>query len=137
MRKAGLGGKRPQTFLVKEDDTKMDNRSRSVRHEQRLAKDLSSRTTPNSGATPFVGAKGDLQDDQFVWQAKLTKQSSLSLGSGVLMEVSRQAAALNKHPALALTLEGLPDPLEKDWVVIPAHVFKEMKESCYGASPES
>lgn len=128
MKKSGMGGKRPTPVFGGPKESQ-DNKSRSVRHENRLAKELGSRTTPNSGALPFIGDKGDLQDDLFVWQAKLTKGSNLSLGSKVLLEVCRQASQLGKIPALALTMEGLPDHLEKDWVCLPTHIFKEMRDS--------
>lgn len=122
-----LGGKkpRPNVFVKKE---KQDNKSRSVRHESRIAKSIGARVQPNSGALPFISQKGDLTDDHFVWQAKLTKNGRLSLTSDVIAEVYEQACMTGKRAGLALTLEGLPDHLPKDWIAVPLDVWQEIME---------
>lgn len=121
-----LGGKKPRPKMMDHVEQRLSNKARSNVHEDRLQGVLRSKTTPNSGALPNITFKGDLQDDDFVWQAKLTEKSRFTLTSEVIVELKRQASLLSKHPALALTLEGLPDHVEKDWVVIPASVFAEI-----------
>ena len=95
-------------------------------HENRLQSVLRSKATPNSGALPNISFKGDLQDDLFVWQAKLTDKSRFTITSDVLVELQRQASLNSKWPGVALTLEGLPDHMQKDWVTLPATVFGEL-----------
>jgi hypothetical protein len=125
MKMNNLGSKRP-TPNVFDDTSPNCNKSRSVVHEDRLQKVLRSKTTPNSGALAEISYKGDLQDGLFVWQAKLTDKSRFTITSDVLVELQRQASLNSKWAGVALTLEGLPDHLEKDWVMIPASVFGEI-----------
>ena len=124
MKTSGLGGKRPTPNLFNEQPT--CNKSRSVKHEKRLEGVLDSKITPNSGALPNISFKGDLQDGLFVWQAKLTQNDRFTITSDVLVELKRQASLNSKWPGVAITLEGLPDHMEKDWVAIPASVFREL-----------
>jgi hypothetical protein len=126
MKTSGLGGKKPRPKIF--DEVTLCNKSRSVVHEKRLEDVLHSNVTPNSGALPNISAKGDLQDSLFVWQAKLTDKSRFTITPDVLLELNRQASMNAKWPAMALTLEGLPDPLEKDLVVLPASIFTELIE---------
>jgi len=119
-----FGSKNPKPSCF--DDVVVTNKSRSVVHENRMQSVLDSYTTPNSGALPNISQKGDLQDGLFVWQAKLTKNNHFKITEPVVTEVCRQASLNSKWPAMVLTLEGLPDQIEKDWVVLPANVFKEL-----------
>jgi hypothetical protein len=121
-----FGTKKMRTFLENTEQEKVDNKSRSVRHENRVGKMLGAKPTPNSGALPWITTKGDLQDERFMWQAKLTDKASLSLGPSVIGELCKQAAAVSKFPALVLTLEAMPEPLPKDWVAVPADIFAEI-----------
>ena len=125
MRISGLGGKRPVPTAF-DDQTPKCNKSRSVIHENRLQDVLHSKVTPNSGALPNISTKGDLQDGLFVWQAKLTDKDRFTITSDVLVELKRQASLNSKWAGVALTLEGLPDHMEKDWVMLPASVFSEL-----------
>ena len=125
MKKTSLGSKRPVPKVF-EDNAPKCNKSRSVVHENRLQGVLRSKATPNSGALPNISFKGDLQDDLFVWQAKLTDKSRFTITSDVLVELQRQASLNSKWPGVALTLEGLPDHMQKDWVMLPATVFGEL-----------
>lgn len=125
MKKTSLGSKRP-TPNVFDDNEPQCNKSRSVVHEDRLQGVLRSRSTPNSGALPEISFKGDLQDGLFVWQAKLTDKARFTITSDVLVELQRQASLNSKWPGVALTIEGLPNHIEKDWVMLPASVFGEI-----------
>ena len=121
-----LGGKKPRPKMWAEVDRVRSNKERSQVHENRLQKGLRSRVTPNSGALPEISKKGDLRDELFVWQAKLTKNGKLSLNSDVLVELSRQSSLTGLWAGLALTIEGLPENVNKDWVAIPLDVFTEI-----------
>lgn len=126
MKKPSLGSKSPRPKLMEDAQRKLSNKARSNIHEERLEGVINSRRTPNSGARPEISKKGDLQDALFVWQAKLTEKSRFTITSDVLVELKRQASLLGKYPGMAITIEGLPDHLEKDLVLIPASVFREL-----------
>lgn len=125
MKKTSLGGKRPRPSVFDVEPPKC-NKSRSVDHEDRLQDVLRSKATPNSGALPEISYKGDLQDELFVWQAKLTDKNYFKVTEEVLVELKRQASLNSKWPGVALTLEGLASHMEKDWVMIPSSVFAEL-----------
>lgn len=127
MRSSGLGGKRPSPNVF--GNVSECNKTRSVRHEQRLEKVLDSKVTPNSGALPNISMKGDLQDGLFVWQAKLTDKDKFTITSDVLVELKRQASLNSKWAGVALTLEGLPEHIGQDWVMLPADVFHELLQT--------
>ena len=124
MKKTSLGSKRPEPNVFGEFD--LCNKSRSVLHEKGLESTINSRVTPNSGALPNISFKGDLQDERFVWQAKLTNKDRFTITSDILVELKRQASLNSKWPGVVLTLEGLPSHLEQDWVMLPASVFREL-----------
>lgn len=125
MKNSGLGSKRPKPNSFVESSPEC-NKTRSISHENRLQSVLQSKVTPNSGALPNISTKGDLQDGLFVWQAKLTDKDRFTITSDVLVELKRQASLNSKWGGMALTLDGLPDHIEKDWVMIPASVFSEL-----------
>ena len=124
MKKTSLGSKRPEPNVFGEFD--LCNKTRSVLHEKRLESTIGSKVTPNSGALPNISFKGDLQDELFVWQAKLTNKDRFTITSDILIELKRQASLNSKWPGVALTLEGLPSHLEQDWGMLPASVFREL-----------
>lgn len=124
MKKTSLGSKKPKPSFFEE--VKKDNKSRSARHENRLQGVLRSKTTPNSGALPNLSQKGDLRDELFVWQAKLTDKDRFTITSDVIVELKRQASLTGKWPGICLTMEGLPNHVEKDWVCMPANIFAEL-----------
>lgn len=119
-----FGSKNPKPSFF-EEEKKTCNKSRSVKHENRMQQVVRSKITPNSGALPNISQKGDLQDGLFVWQAKLTQNNHFKLTEDVIVEICRQASLNNKWPAIVLTLESL-NYREKDWVVLPASVFAEL-----------
>lgn len=121
-----LGSKRPRPKMMDQVEQKLSNKARSNVHEERLESVVRSKRTPNSGARPEISKKGDLQDEMFVWQAKLTEKSKFTITSDVLVELKRQASLLGKYPAMVITIEGLPSHLEKDLVLIPSSVFREL-----------
>jgi len=120
-----LGGDRPKPSRF-DPQPKPCNKTRSVQHEKTRAVKMGFDTTPNSGASPFLSQKGDGQDESFVWQLKLTERGRMVLELKDIQEVVRQAALLNKHPAILMTLEGLPQNLPDEWVAVPSDLFKEL-----------
>lgn len=124
MKKTSLGSKKPRPNFF--EQVKKDNKSRSARHEKRLQGVLRSNTTPNSGALPDLSMKGDLRDELFVWQAKLTDKDRFTITSDVVVELIRQASLTGKWAGMCITIEKLPEHVEKDWVCIPAPVFSEL-----------
>jgi len=117
------GHKKPRFALT---GKKTDNKSRSERHEKRLAERLGVKRQPNSGAAPNVTLKGDLVGEDFMYQAKLTSSDQLTLKHGVLMELWKQASMAGKKPALVVTLEGGPKNCPRDWVCIPADIWRQI-----------
>lgn len=119
------GSKRPRSSLWGKQK-KSDNKSRSNRHEKRLENPLKAKAQPNSGAGRFIFSKGDLTNENFVYQAKLCAGGKISLDVRVIAEVCRQASMTGKNPAIVITLEGMPENLPADWVAVPAHVHNSM-----------
>lgn len=115
-----LGSERKPRRSVFDRDPEDTNRDRATRHETRMAEVLRARLTPNSGALPMPSQKGDLQGEDMLWQAKLTEGQRIVISAEVVDEVCRQAAAVGKEPGIIVTVEGMPDPLPKDWILIPA-----------------
>jgi len=95
--------------------------------EKRLTKMLRGRETAASGA---LGDKGDIDLGPALVEAKSTTQESLGVKMAWLAKIAREARAVGKSPALAISFvnaEGRPH-LDGEWVCIPMHKFKEMFE---------
>lgn len=84
------------------------------------------RQTKGSGNQPWPSQKGDGQDFDFVFEAKRDKGSAITVGPGVVGKLLREAHVLGKHPVLLLTIDGMPEPLPKDWAVIPMTLFRAL-----------
>lgn len=100
----------------------------SQEQEQRLSSEVGFRQTPSSGNQPWVGSKGDGQTSRFVFELKRSKGDSIGIGFFDVAKVSREAYTLGKEPALVLTADGMPEPIPRDWVAVPAGVFRQMME---------
>jgi len=111
--------KAPKMWDKEEDSPKR----KSLQNEKRLSKEVGFRLTPASGNMSIPAFKGDGQTKQFMFECKETETDKLTLGVKVFSKLCREAAAIGKDPALILSLYGFPDPIPKDWVVIPAEVF--------------
>lgn len=103
-----------------------DRKSMADRQEQRLSKELKFKQTKGSGNQPWPSQKGDGQDHEFVFEAKRDKGSGITVGPGVIGKLVREARTLDKHPVLLLTIDAMPAPLPKDWVVIEASLFRSL-----------
>ena len=100
----------------------------SLANEARLSKEVGFRLTPGSGNGIWPTKKGDGSHPLFMFELKETQKSSISIGDRVLAKLCREAAAVGKDPAVILSAYGIPDPIPKDWVAVPAEVFKAMLE---------
>lgn len=100
----------------------------SRRQEERLAGEVGFSRTRGSGNQLWVGSKGDGQTSRFVFELKRSKENVVSVGFSVVAKVVGEAYALGKEPALVLTADGMPEPIPRDWVVLPAGAFRQMME---------
>jgi len=84
--------------------------------------------TPGSGNQGWPGAKGDGSHPRFMFECKETKHASIRVAARDIAKLVREAAVVGKEPALVMSAYGLPDGLPKDWVAVPAEVFRSMLE---------
>ena len=99
-------------------------KTKSMRNEARLAKAIGFDVTPGSGNQPWPGGKGDGKHPLFMFELKETQRASLSVSERAIAKLCREAANVGKDPVLVMSAYGLSDPLPKDWVAVPAEVFR-------------
>ena len=92
--------------------------------EERLAKRIGGRRQPGSGSLPIPAFKGDVKEDNFLFEAKRTDAKSLRIKAEWLMKIEAEAEALGKFPALSIEIGGTPLLAEKDWCLIPLSTLK-------------
>ena len=114
---------KPTTFLGKKELT---NRERGDLHEEESAKKVGGRTQPNSGASPWLTYKGDVTSEDFLYQCKTTDKSRFTLSQKVIAEIYRQAKLTGKEPAIIIRLEGVSNPLPREWVCVPMEVWQDI-----------
>jgi len=116
-----MATKKPQRYLTTDDGT-------PDAQERRVARKTGGRRVPGSGSSPY--SKGDVRVPEFLVECKQTIHGSLSIKKAWLNKISREAVALQREPALAVEIKGGPeDPVcERDWVMVPARVFKKLTE---------
>lgn len=93
--------------------------------EKRLAKQLGGRARPASGA--MEGAKGDIDFDTVLMEAKSTTSGSLALKFEWLAKIAREALQVRKSPALAVSFtdnDGKAYP-NGEWVLVPRSLWEE------------
>lgn len=112
---------KPKTFLPGDDGT-------PTAQEHRIANRTGGKRVPGSGSSPF--AKGDVRLPEWLVECKKTEHGSLSVKKSWLVKISREAVAIQKEPALAIEIQGGPQDAvcERDWVLIPARLFKKLTE---------
>jgi hypothetical protein len=101
----------------------------SRRQEERIAEVTGGRRVPGSGASLY--ARGDVKDDQYLWECKQTKHASLRVTWDWLAKITRQALAAGKRPALAIELrcQAPTDRMvETQWVVVPLSEWRRIQE---------
>lgn len=94
-------------------------------HEDRIAKAVGGRRVPGSGSSMF--AKGDVNEDSFLIECKLTEAGSLRVKQSWLEKITSEAEAQGKMPALAIEIQGGDRRLaERDWIAVPRSVFRRL-----------
>jgi hypothetical protein len=104
-------------------------RDESVKTEKRLSKELGARTQPNSGAGYRKNSKGDLTDDDFLYEVKETEKATLRLGFDVVEKIHFEARSIGKIPVLVMVVKSMDASVPREWVMLPKQDFVEMKES--------
>lgn len=106
------------------------------KHEKDTARLLASRghahARPGSGSHPL--GKGDAVGKQDLGECKQTEKKSISIKQAWLAKIEEEARGEGKMPFLHLRWLKLYDyadvmALSRDWVMIPAHWFRELLES--------
>lgn len=100
------------------------------RSERRVAKSLSARLTPASGA--MRGAKADMRisaKTKWLVEAKSTTGKTLSVELAWLVKVLTEALSAGSRPALTVSFVN-PDGSKRacDWVMLPLADFQELTE---------
>ena len=93
--------------------------------EKKLAGQLKGRVRRGSGN--MEGAKGDIDLDAVLMEAKSTTSNSLGLKLDWLGKISREARSEAKMAALSVTFttpDGLPR-MDGQWVLVPLHHWNE------------
>ena len=93
--------------------------------EKRLTKMLRGRETAASGA---LGDKGDIDLGPALVEAKSTTQESLGVKMAWLAKIAREARAVGKSPALAISFvnEDGSAAMDGEWIMIPLYKFQEL-----------
>ena len=111
-------------------DPNYDKYKKSKKHETRLANRLGGKRLPRSGGLAWskwdkTTDGGDLTNDDFLFEHKMTEAKSISLKRDWLEKVTEGARSKLKDPAMILTFEGnIRAP--KDWVLIPLEIFETL-----------
>lgn len=98
----------------------------SLNNEKRLSKEIGFKCTPGSGNQKWVSSKGDGNSEEFKYECKETKKRNLTIKGDDIEKIVKEAAMDDKYPAMVLSIYGLKDNIPKDWVVVPAEVWKGM-----------
>ena len=80
---------------------------------------------PASGA--MQGAKGDIDFDRVLMEAKSTTNESLGVKLDWLVKITQEARNACKSPALAVSFvkpDGSPRQFG-EWVLVPRHIWQE------------
>jgi hypothetical protein len=96
--------------------------------ESRVASQVGGKRQPGSGASDY--AKGDVKQEKFLIECKMTQAGSIRVTGKWLSKISREAVAAGRKPALSIEIQGHDDPMmERDWVMVPKSVFKMLIDS--------
>jgi len=108
-----------QVVYFKDDD------GTPTAQEDRIAEAVGGKRVPGSGASQY--AKGDVSEDDFLIECKLTEAGSLRVTQKWLEKITAEAEAQDKMPALAIEIQGGERRLaERDWIAIPRSVFTRL-----------
>lgn len=113
---------RPKMWDAEPDGVKR----KSLDNEKRLSEKIGFKLTPGSGNREWAHMKGDGIHPLVMFEAKETAKGSISIAARDVGKLCREAATVGKEPAIILSAYGLPDPIPKDWVAVPASFFTEL-----------
>ena len=68
--------------------------------------------------------KGDGSHPHFQFELKRTKNDSISVGVSDVAKICLEASKLGKDPAIAMTMDAMPEHIPADWVAVPAEAFR-------------
>lgn len=110
-------------------------KARSIQGEERLSEMIGFVCTPGSGNKDWPGAKGDGAHPIFMFECKETKRNSIRVAGKDIQKLVAEAAMAQRYPALVLSAYGLPGVVPKDWVCVPAEVFRWMLDHLRPVGP--
>lgn len=105
--------------------------------EDRIARRLHGKRVRGSGASIY--SKGDVRDIlvgtgenkiPLLVECKQTIHESISIKWKWLKKITNEAIGQQAEPALSIEIQGGEDDfsVDRDWIMIPVRVFKQMKE---------
>ena len=103
-------------------------KTKSLKNEKRLSQKLGFKLTPGSGNQDWPSKKGDGVTKEFVFECKETERDRFSLTPDVLGKIYREASTTGKNPVLVISMYGMPDPIPKEWAMVPIEVFNELTQ---------
>lgn len=120
------GGNLPSYFYR---DTKK-RRRKSMKQEDRLAKELGGRRQAASGALP--GRRGDVDVPELLIECKRTDKKSIRIEIEYLRKITEEASGTGKVPALSIEIGDPPRFVSRDWVLVPSGFLKDLLEAARG-----
>ena len=94
------------------------------KQEKRVAELTGGELVPGSGAGSKN--KGDSKNKDFLFENKSTDKKSLRLERSWLVKITKEAAGEMREPALTIAFGEMPVGTERDWVMIPITLFKDL-----------
>ena len=91
----------------------------SVAQEKQIARDVGGRRVAGSGSMP--GNKGDVKEDEWLIEAKMTVSGRYSLTLQTWRKIEREAAVKGKRPVIIVKIAG------RSLAVIDYHDFLALK----------
>ena len=115
-----------QTVNRKKENSSKPTRYYSKKQEKQVAKELGGKTTPNSGATPFI--KGDITLDKYLIECKTKTDDSesISIKKEWLDKLNQESLFMGKEYFALVFNFG---PSSDNYVIIDENTFKEIIEN--------
>jgi Holliday junction resolvase len=100
----------------------------SLKNEKRLSKEMGFKLTPGSGNQAWPSKKGDGNSLDLMYECKETIKDRFNITPDVLAKLCREAATIGKDPVLVVSMYGMPEPIPKEWAMVPIDVFNQMTQ---------
>ncbi len=110
-------------------EPKIDRKTLSDKQEARLAEEMGFKQTKGSGNQRWPSMKGDGDWPGYKVELKRSKKDSICVDAQVIRKITREATKVGKEPMLLVTADGMPEPLDKDWAIIPARVLRGLLQA--------